>query len=244
MSNRAMRFRMLACDYDRTIALNGVVPDPVRRALQDVRASGRRLVLVTGRTLEELEDVFDGAAMFDRLVLENGAVLRDPARDRERLLAAPVPEALVTELRRREVQPLVVGRVIISTASPNEAAILVALGDLGLDLKLSYNRDSVMVLPAEVSKATGLRAAAEELGVAKAHVVAVGDGENDLPLLDAAGVSVAVENAVEPLKERADIVLTRPAADGIRELCASLVRNDLADLLALAAPPRLQLAEQ
>ena len=231
VSNRGMRFRLLACDYDRTIALNGVVPDPVRRALREVSASGRELVLVTGRTLEELLDVFDEPELFDRLILENGAVLHDPRRDRGRRLASPVPRELVAELQRREVQPLVVGEVIISTAAPNDAAILAALGDLGLDLKLSYNRDSVMVLPAEVSKATGLRAAAEELGVPAAHVVAVGDGENDLPLLDAAGVGVAVENAVEPLKERADIVLTKPAAEGIRELCASLIRHDLADLL-------------
>ncbi|MFN2581888.1 MAG: HAD family hydrolase, partial [Candidatus Dormibacteria bacterium] len=55
--------------------------------------------------------------------------------------------------------------------------------------------------------------------------------ENDLALLDAAGVGVAVENAVDALKQHADIVLVRPAADGITELCESLVRDDLADLL-------------
>ena len=226
-----MRFRLLACDYDRTIALNAVVGDPVRRALRDVRASGRRLVLVTGRTMAELLNVFDELALFDRIVVENGAVLYDPARDSERLLCPPIPAALVSELERREVQPLVLGRAIVSTAEPNDEQVLAALGDAGLDLKLSYNRDSVMVLPPDVSKATGLRAAAGDLGVDMAHVVAVGDGENDLALLAAAAVGVAVENAVDELKERADIVLTVPGPDGIRELCRSLVSNDLSDLL-------------
>jgi hydroxymethylpyrimidine pyrophosphatase-like HAD family hydrolase len=68
--------------------------------------------------------------------------------------------------------------------------------------------------------------------------VAVGDGENDVALLRAAGVGVAVENAVEELKAEADIVLTAPAGDGIRMLCASLVRDDLADLLEDSASRR------
>jgi len=233
--NRGMRFRLLACDYDRTIALNAVVGEPVRRALRDVRSSGRALVLITGRTLSELRSVFDELRLFDRIVAENGALLYDPLREEERLLCPPVPERLVDELRRREVQPLVVGRGIISTAEPNELQVLAALGDLGLDLKLSYNRDSVMVLPPDVSKATGLRAAADVLDVDLSHAVAVGDGENDLAMLDAAAVGVAVENAVDELKERADIVLRIPGPDGIRELCRSLVADDLADLLEPSA---------
>ena len=236
--NGSMRFRLLACDYDRTIALNGVVPDPTRRALRDVRDSGRSLVLVTGRTMAELLDVFDELTLFARIIVENGAVLCEPASGAERVLSPPVPARLVEELRRREVQPLIVGKGIISTAEPNDAQVLVALSELGLDLKLSYNRDSVMILAPNVSKATGLRAAADSINIPLDEAVAVGDGENDLALLDAAGIGVAVENAVGPLKDHADIVLTRPAAEGIRELCDSLVRHDLADLLeeASAAP--------
>ena len=229
-----MRFRLLACDYDRTIAVDAVVSEPVRQALREVRSSGRRLVLVTGRTLAELNDVFDAPRLFDRILVENGAALYDPAAASEQLLAPPVPRALVDELRRRELRPLVVGSAIISTAEANDSEVLAALGDLGLDLKLTYNRDSVMILPPGVSKSTGLRAATAALGVPRPSVVAVGDGENDLALFDAAGLTVAVANAVEPLKERADIVLTVPGQEGIRELCESLARRDLQDLQSSA----------
>ena len=233
-----MRFRVLACDYDRTIALKGVLVESSRRALREVRASGRKLVLVTGRTLEELLDVFDDLDLFSLVVIENGAVLYDPGTQEERPLADQVPLALIDALRRHEGKPMIVGRVIVSTAGENEPALMRVISETGLDLKLATNRDSVMVLPPTVDKGFGLRAALEELGEEPSHVVAVGDGENDVALLDAAGVAVAVENAVEELKQRADIVLTAPGVEGIRELCTSLARHDLADLLASPAARR------
>lgn len=232
-----MRFRLLACDYDRTIAVEGVVGGVARQALRSVRESGRTLVLVTGRTEAELADVFDDAALFDRIVVENGAVLRHPERASERLLCAAVPGELLTELRHRGVRPLVVGRAIVSTASTNEPAVKAALHALRLRRDLVLNRDSVMVMPPGCGKASGLAAAAEDLGVPLTETVAVGDGENDLALLAAAGAGVAVENAVDQLKRRADIVLRRPGPAGIRDLCESLVQFDLEDLLEASPAP-------
>jgi hydroxymethylpyrimidine pyrophosphatase-like HAD family hydrolase len=112
--------------------------------------------------------------------------------------------------------------------------VLVVLSNLGLDVKISYNRDSMMVLPAGVSKATGLKAAIDDLGEQASATVAVGDGENDIPLLAAAGVGVAVEHAVEALKQHADITLPEPGTAGLRRLCVSLVGHDLADLLEVS----------
>ncbi|MBV9101688.1 MAG: HAD family phosphatase [Candidatus Dormibacteraeota bacterium] len=226
-----MRYRVLATDYDRTIALNGVVPEATREALREVRASGRRLVLVTGRTLAELLDVFDDIALFHLLVIENGAVVRDPASGEDTALGGPVPPALVDDLKRQGVEPLVLGSVICSTALPNQRPVAEAVRRLGLDLQLSINRDSLMILPPGVDKAAGLRVALDELGETAAATVAVGDGENDLSLLTCAGVAVAVENAVDPLKAIADVVLEEPGMAGIRDLCASLVHGDLAGLL-------------
>jgi hydroxymethylpyrimidine pyrophosphatase-like HAD family hydrolase len=233
-----MRFRVLACDYDRTIALKGVLTDPVRQALQQVRDSGRRMLLVTGRTLDELRDVLDDFSLFALVVEENGGAIYDPASQKERPLAPRVPDLLIEELRRRDIGPLTIGHVLCATASENEPAVVRTIADLGLELEVGLNRDSIMILPPDVDKAFGLRAALAQLGEDRRHTVAVGDGENDVALLRAAGVGVAVENAVEELKAEADIVLTAPAGDGIRMLCASLVRDDLADLLEDSASRR------
>ncbi|MBV8529180.1 MAG: HAD family phosphatase [Candidatus Dormibacteraeota bacterium] len=230
-----MRFRLLACDYDRTIATDGVVTEPVRTALRAVRDSGRHVVLVTGRNMEELLDVFPELRLFDRLVLENGALMLDPERNTERLLCAAVSQALLAELRRRGVGPLIVGRSVISTPVENHEAVGAAAADLGLDLALIPNVDSLMVMAGGCGKASGLAAAAAELSVELAEVVAVGDGENDVAMIDCAGIGVAVQRAVPELKEEADIVLQRPGQDGIVDLCRSLAQRDLADLLEAGA---------
>jgi len=46
-----MRYLVLAVDYDGTIAVDGGIPARAAAALETVRASGRRVILVTGRRL-------------------------------------------------------------------------------------------------------------------------------------------------------------------------------------------------
>jgi len=70
-----MRYNAVALDYDGTIAHDSEVPPHVLDALTRLRDSGRRLLLVTGRELDELLEIFPGIGVFDRAVAENGAVL-------------------------------------------------------------------------------------------------------------------------------------------------------------------------
>ena len=110
-----MFFVAIATDYDGTLARHGRVNQATRSALEEVRRSGRKLILVTGRTLPDLESTFDAIQLFDVVVAENGAVLFDPAKKQEIPLAEPPPPALVERLRELGVKPLSVGRTIIAT---------------------------------------------------------------------------------------------------------------------------------
>jgi HAD superfamily hydrolase (TIGR01484 family) len=60
-----MRFHVLACDYDGTLARHGRVAGTTLAALERLLGSGRRLVLVTGRELPELQRVFDRLDLFE-----------------------------------------------------------------------------------------------------------------------------------------------------------------------------------
>ena len=113
-----MRYLALACDYDGTLASGGRVDGSVLQALERVRASGRRLILVTGRELPDLQRVFPRLDLFDLVVAENGALLYDPASREETPLAEPPPPQFAEELARRGVNPLSRGRVIVATWSP------------------------------------------------------------------------------------------------------------------------------
>src|SRR5712692_1887292 len=53
-----MRYMILACDYDGTIARDGIVDETTIEALESVRQSGRKLILVTGRELDGLLQIF------------------------------------------------------------------------------------------------------------------------------------------------------------------------------------------
>jgi hydroxymethylpyrimidine pyrophosphatase-like HAD family hydrolase len=68
--------------------------------------------------------------------------------------------------------------------------------------------------------------------------VAVGDGENDVPMIETAEAGVAVGAAVEELKQRADITLRAPNGAGIPVLCAALIETELAELLPLSGQRR------
>jgi HAD superfamily hydrolase (TIGR01484 family) len=221
------RFSVLACDYDGTLAHDGRVDEATRAALARCIASGRKLILVTGRELEDLFATFPHVELFERVVAENGALLYRPATSEERPLAQPPPENFVRLLRQRGVEPVSVGRVIVATWQPHENTVLQVIRELGLELQIIFNKAAVMVLPAGVNKATGLAAALEELGLSPQHVIGVGDAENDHAFLDLCAWGVAVANAVPSLKDRADFVTRGDHGAGVRELVDELIADEL-----------------
>lgn len=222
-----MYYQALATDYDGTIATHGTVDEPTITALRQVRASGRRLLLVTGREVESLCRTFTHVDLFDRVVAENGGLIYEPATGRERSLCDPPPEALVLALRERGVHPLSIGRVIVATVEPHEVEVVEAIRQLGLEYQVIFNKGAVMVLPSGVNKATGLRAALDELGVPFDRVVTVGDAENDHAMLQLGGFGAAVANALPALKEHADFVTRGGHGAGVSELIGELLARDL-----------------
>jgi hydroxymethylpyrimidine pyrophosphatase-like HAD family hydrolase len=225
-----MRYLCLICDYDGTIARDGRSAPSTVEALQRVRASGRKLILATGRQLAELQEVFPEHALFDRIVAENGAVLYEPAGKDGRALAGPPPPEFVDALRRRGVQPLSVGQCIVATWRPFESTVLEVILGMGLELQIISNKDALMVLPSGIDKASGLKVALNELGLSPHNTVGVGDAENDDAFLAVCEFSVAVANALPALKERADLVTIGSHGAGVEELIEKLVSEDLASL--------------
>lgn len=224
----SVRYLALATDYDGTLAHSGVVDDRTVAAVERLRASGRRLVLVTGRIRADLQAVFPRVDVFDLVVAENGGTLWRPGSD-ERLLAHPPPVPFLDILRQRGV-PFDVGKVVVATREPHDPEVLRAVRDLGLDLQLVFNKGAVMVLPPGVTKASGLAAAVSALGLTMHDLVAVGDAENDLPMLLASECAVAVANALPTVKGMAHLVTRGARGDGVQELVDRLLADDLAGL--------------
>lgn len=222
-----MRYRILATDYDGTIAHHGVVPDEVVESLKALRASGRILMLVTGRELDELKDLFPAHTIFDLIVAENGALIYNPATLEETKLGEPPPAAFVNELIKRGVQPLSEGRAIVATWEPHQATVLEVIKEFGIEHQVIFNKGAVMVLPPGINKARGLQAALDAMGFSAHNVVAVGDAENDTALLQAAECAVSVANALPSLQKLSDWITPADHGAGVIQLADHIRDNDL-----------------
>ena len=222
-----MRYLVLACDFDETLARGGRVAPETVKALERLIASGRKLILVSGRELDDLLRIFPEAKMCARIVAENGAFIYNPATRERKPHGDPPPDQFIRALQQKKVEPLAVGNVIVATVQPHETTVLSTIRDMGLELQVIFNKGAVMVLPAGLNKASGLTHALQEICISPHNVVALGDAENDHALLKLAECAVAVANALPTLKERADFVTEGEDGRGVIELIDELVNEDL-----------------
>lgn len=225
-----MKYRALATDYDGTLAWHAVATESTLDALQRFRDSGRKLLLVTGREMHELFEIFPAVQLFDLVVGENGALIYNPSVHFTRVLATPPPDQFVDCLREKGVHPLSVGRVIIATQETFRGVIAQAINEWELPLQIIPNKGALMILPEGVDKASGLLAALEELHMEPSEAVGVGDAENDLAFLRLCGCSVAVGNALPSVKEQACLTTHGSRGEGVEELIGKILHNDLADV--------------
>src|SRR5438270_5479707 len=115
-------------------------------------------------------------------------------RDPTKLVAVGDPAAL--DKLEEELKPRFAGRLFISKSLP-------------YFLEFAHP---------DVSKGSGLAFVAERLGFRPEETIACGDGENDRELLDWADFGVAVANAHEDVRDRADLVVPSVHEDGVAAL--------------------------
>lgn len=224
-----VRFVALAADFDGTLARDGVLDPATVAALYQLRQSGRDAILVTGRDLPDLAATCPHLELFSLVVAENGALLYWPDTGHCRLLAEPPPAELIETLSMLGVSPLSAGHAIVATWHPHEATALETIRQLGLEHQVIFNKGAVMILPPGINKATGLRAALQELRLSPHNVVGIGDAENDHSFLSICECAVAVDNALPTVKQRADFVTSQGHGAGVIELIDELVASDLRD---------------
>ena len=214
------RWSVLASDFDGTLATQGWVPVETLAAVSRFRSAGGTFVLVTGRRLPELYEVFpETDQIADRVVAENGGILHDPSNPPAVTLTVSPPVEIKDVLVECGVGDVEIGEVLVSAWRDDEIAIRRAAHRLAQvwPCQVVPNKDRVMLMPAGVDKGTGLAAAVATLGVSLRDVLAIGDGENDVAMLRAAGLGVAVADAVPALQAHADLLTRGAASAGVVE---------------------------
>jgi hydroxymethylpyrimidine pyrophosphatase-like HAD family hydrolase len=201
MSFEMSAYSALATDYDGTLAHHGRVDPATVTGLERLRAAGWKLVLVTGRNLDDVAGVCPELTLFDRVVAENGAMVA--RRDGDVRLLGPPPEPRLLQALQRQGVRYSTGRVIVHTLTTQRAAVEAAVAESAARVQVSLNKGALMLLPIGVDKGAGLRAALEDLGVQPAAVVGAGDAENDLPFLRICGRAYACADSLPEVRAAA-----------------------------------------
>ncbi|PDV98824.1 DUF5752 family protein [Candidatus Chloroploca asiatica] len=221
-----MHLSILASDLDGTLAEHGHVASATWQALRKAKQAQKTLILVTGRSLATFAPDGPFAEVFDAIVAENGAVIYLPRQDSVILPFGRLQQGLLERLLALPI-PLEHGMALVATHVPHDQPIIEVLRECGGGASIEYNLGSVMVLPQGATKGTGLAFVLRELGLSLHNVVACGDAENDLSLLQASELAVAVANATPELKATADLVLDKPSGAGMRQLLGQLIDGTL-----------------
>lgn len=116
-------------------------------------------------------------------------------------------------------------KVIVISADKNSREILSSYREeinrqVGHCMDLFFSNDFLMEhVPKNVSKGTAIRFLCDYLNIPLSETVAAGDAENDIPMLDTAGIGVAMCNAEDATKAHGDYVTKRDNNhDGVAEI--------------------------
>lgn len=212
--------KAVAVDIDGTITdtARKLCPEALK-AIRMLESRGIPVILATGNILcyARAASVLIGTS--GGIVAENGGVIY---ADEEVRVLGNIQKALDAygHLRRlypvRKVQfsELRVSEVALTREVPEEA-IKEALRDF--DVEVYDTRFAIHLTDPAVSKGSGLEMVAASMGLDASRIMAIGDSENDIEFLEAAGLKVAVANADPELKEVADYVTAAPYGDGVAE---------------------------
>ncbi|MFZ4841274.1 Cof-type HAD-IIB family hydrolase [Mycetocola saprophilus] len=207
--------------FDAVIVSNGAAilsPDGTRILHEDALAPSELAALITHLRARYPDAGFgwESGTEFgsDRRLLElaeRGGVLRDPHPDRVREL----PESPAHQL-------------VLAPGDGLPRDLIEAIrGEIGDTYAVTDSLGGVVeISPARVTKADAARVWAESLGHSLARVVAFGDEHNDLPLLRAAGLGIAMGNATPEVRQAADRVTDTNMDHGVARALRALLGQD------------------
>lgn len=232
--------KLVALDMDGTLLNNkGQISEANRQAIQAAKDQGVFVVLSTGRSITTSREHADSLELNSYLVTVNGSEIWDEKRElvERNLVKSDLVEwmwgltqqhntkfwAISTVRNWHNEMPedlhtfewMKFGFNIDDDAT--RALILNELQAKG-EFELSNSTlKNIEVNPAGINKAKGLGIVCSRLGLDMKNVMAVGDSLNDLAMIKAAGLGVAMGNAQDTVKESADWVTASNEEDGVAQ---------------------------
>lgn len=230
------RIKAISLDIDGTITYRDrTISIDALKAVRLAERLGVPVMLVTGNSVPfaEAAAVFIGTS--GPVIAEDGGALslKGEGTMRERVFLTDMDEEWIlwSELKKRysdaklsySMMERKAGLVVLRTV-PIEA-VREIIEELGLNLIAVDSGFAIHVKKPWINKGTGIEKACEYLGISPKEVAHVGDGENDLDAFRVVGYRVAVAQAPESLKEKADYVTQKPYGDGGAEAITHILKK-------------------
>lgn len=234
---------LVVTDLDGTIILPGFIISKAVRAVI-IEAEKRNIIVsaVTGREYSEIKPSLKKLGIKGPCVFEGGALVIDTATDKilwSRQIADDVTGRVINVLAAHtteidwgkgltKVEDLAdnndyKGCYSIWAAVPASEALNI-IEDLHKLPNIvapsnpapggDFSKWGIQVTNIEADKFHGVNALLNILNITKDTVLAIGDGNNDIPLFTAASIKVAMGNAASKLKEQADYIVPDIEHDG------------------------------
>jgi HAD superfamily hydrolase (TIGR01484 family) len=238
--------KLIVLDIDGTLLNNAHELTPrTETALKAAMEKGIQIVLATGKTVASARDLVKRLNLTTPGVYVQGTSVHDAGGNvtHQQTLSADVARQLITFAEDRGFTVAIYSgsRVIMRRLTGLEktltehhepepeaaGALQNILDETPVNKLIVFNRGEghLEILPAGASKGAGVKSVLRDLKVPTEQVMAVGDGDNDIEMLQLVGVGVAVENATPKLKEVAKHVVASNDADGVAEAIERFVLN-------------------
>ena len=208
--------RLVLSDYDRTFtdATLRVEPGLVDAILR-LKRKGTLFSIVSGRKYDFMYDLYQNLeGVVDSFIAENGCV-GFANGSKHWIACADGREEMLARLGSLGV-PFDAGDVVVSVHRDYEREVDQILAPLP-QMHVVKNVDSLMILPAGVSKATGIRWLMGVYGLTTRQMACIGDAENDLEMRGLCTLMGAVCNALPAVKRESDYICKHDFGFGLKE---------------------------
>lgn len=220
-----MIVKALAVDVDGTLTDRQLLLDlEAVSVLRQLEAEGIKIIITTGRNFSITRALVGYLGTCGLMVSENGGVvgvypktrivLGDPSRSKQGL------EVLKTELGEESISLLDAPCRLVDIVLEPRFDLKLAndiLARKEVKARVLYSGVAYHILDSDTNKGRGLKEICKIGGFELNSVVAVGDNYNDIEMLEAAGYGIAVANAPDELKGKADFVCSNEFGKGFVE---------------------------
>jgi HAD superfamily hydrolase (TIGR01484 family) len=247
------KIKLVLADLDGTVVQPEaqMASDNVIAAIREAELLGVKFAAITGRPHWMAKDLLNKIGFNDPCVLEGGAIIINPVTDEvlwsKTVLIETTRKAVeilcrnasiieygmgVFKAEEADILAITKPALSIWASVPAETAdrLLVELKTLPEVAVHSNNgpggdftRTGIQVTHFEADKEHAVKELLKILGMDKEHTLAIGDGDNDIPLFRAASIKVAMGNASDLLKAEADEIVASVNEDGFAEAIRKFV---------------------